>query len=125
MSYICYTYQIKTKKITSTIFYYESNYEAKMGGGIEANQTVTFGDGLIGPEIFESLLFCNSLQYKKSKSHNLENPKFIKFNPGGYTFKFTEDHDVTKKEESNLFCTNTRTRYLFDAHYPPSFDQGK
>ena len=101
-----------------------------MGGGIEANQTVTFGDGLIGPEIFESPLFCNSLQYKKSKIHILENPKFIKFNPGGYTFKFIEDHTVTKKKESTLFCTNTRTRYLFNAHtYPPpppqSFNQGK
>ena len=96
-----------------------------MGGGIEANQTVTFGDRLIVPEIFESPLFCNCLQHKKSKSHILENPKFIKFNPGGYTFKFIEDHTVTKKKESTLFCTNTRTRYLFDAHTPPSFNQGK
>ena len=85
---------------------------------------MTFGDGLIGPEIFESPLFCNSLQYKISKSHNLENPKFIKFDLGGYTFKFTEDHAETKKKESTLFCTNTKTRYLFDARYPHHLTKG-
>lgn len=90
-----------------------------MGGSIEANPTVTFGGRLVLPEIFVSPLFCNSLQYKKSRSHIFKNPKFIKFNPGGYTFKFTEDHAITKKEESTLFCTNTRTRYLFDAHTTP------
>ena len=63
---------------------------------------MTFGDELIGPEIFESPLFCNSLQYKISKSHNLENPKFIKFDLGGYTFKFIEDHAVTKKKGINF-----------------------
>ena len=70
------------------------------------------------PEIFESSLFCNSLQYKKSKSHILENPKFIKFNPGGYTFKFTEDHTVQKKR-NELYFVPIQEQDICLMHTPP------